>query len=198
MKFHFHKISSTSESLNKMSSKRYISFSLSELFLGIIIVSMAFFMVNYKNDLENTKKIKKEITKVENKNSADKIEEESFNNEEFLDLLVTLKVEHPEIVYSQAVLETNNFSSNIFVENNNLFGMKHPRLRNSLSLGENRGHARYDNWRDSVIDYLFWQMNYASNMSTDQYINKIGRVYAEDPNYLVKVVKISETIQNSI
>lgn len=72
-------------------------------------------------------------------------------------------VEHPEIAYAQSKLESGNFTSTIFKENNNLFGMKHPQRRETTSIGTHRNHAKYHSWQDSVKDYALWQEYYKSH-----------------------------------
>lgn len=99
-------------------------------------------------------------------------------------------VEHPHIVYAQAILETGNFTSAIFLENNNLFGMKHPRQRETLSLGHNRGHAKYKSWQDSVRDYAKWQEYYKSHgydiSNYDIYLKKFNHHH----DYINKIQKL--------
>ena len=63
-----------------------------------------------------------------------------------------MRIEHPYIVYAQAMIESNNFQSKIYRENNNMFGMKMPERRATLAIGINKGHAVYRNWRECVID----------------------------------------------
>jgi len=49
--------------------------------------------------------------------------------------------EMSKLITAQAGFETGNFTSVIFKENNNLFGMKLPKVRKTTAIGENRGHA---------------------------------------------------------
>lgn len=69
--------------------------------------------------------------------------------------------EMSRMIFAQAAHETGNFTSDIFKENNNLFGMKMPRVRKTTAIGENRGHAVYKSVEDSVKDY--WLYNRALN-----------------------------------
>lgn len=114
-----------------------------------------------------------------------------FSKENLQEYLISNCVLHPEIAYAQAVLETGNFTSRIFRENNNLFGMKLAEKRRTLAVGERYGHACYDTWQDSVDDYLLWQQQWLRTPieSEKDYYRLLDRVYAEDPNY-IKVVKI--------
>jgi hypothetical protein len=102
-------------------------------------------------------------------------------------------VMYPDVAMAQSMLETGYFKSNIFLDNNNLFGMKHPKQRQTLSKGTNRGHASFNNWQDSVKDYKMWQdYNKLSNLSKEQYIAKLNHIYCMPPscgsnNYAKKV-----------
>jgi hypothetical protein len=111
-------------------------------------------------------------------------------------------VMYPDVALAQSMLETGHFKSNIFLNNNNLFGMKHPRQRPTLSKGPNRGHASFNNWQDSVKDYKMWQdYNKLSDLSKDQYITKLNRIYCMPPscgsnNYAKKVQSLLSKAAN--
>lgn len=109
-----------------------------------------------------------------------------FSKENMMRLMYNLKIAHPDIVMAQAIIESGNFKSNIFKENNNLFGMKMPEYRKTTAIGINRGHAVYRNWRESVIDYALWQGKRARYSTTNQYLRRL-RSYATDPNYIKKI-----------
>ena len=114
-----------------------------------------------------------------------------FKVQELKDYLEELNVKFPDIVYAQARLETNGFKSKIFRENNNLFGMKQSTRRSSTNKGEQYGHAYYDNWRESVLDYALWQCKYLSQINTRaEYLEYLKHNYAQDPNYYNKLIKI--------
>lgn len=89
------------------------------------------------------------------------------------------------LVYAQAKHETGNFKSNIYIENNSLFGMKVPRKRKTTVKGENRGHATYSSRISSIYDYFLRQQYFHINYTTvHQYINKTKESgYAEDTKY---------------
>lgn len=114
-----------------------------------------------------------------------------FTKENLQQYILTKRIIHPEIVFAQAVLETGNFSSRIFRENHNLFGMRLAKKRRTLAIGERYNHAVYNNWMESVDDYLLWQQQFKKTPLEleKHYYRLLDRIYAEDPNY-VKVVKI--------
>jgi hypothetical protein len=109
-----------------------------------------------------------------------------FSKENMMRLMYSLKIAHPDIVMAQAIIESGNFKSNIFKENNNLFGMKMPEYRKTTAIGINRGHAVYRNWRESVIDYALWQGKRARYQTKNQYLCRL-KSYATDPNYITKI-----------
>lgn len=91
-------------------------------------------------------------------------------------------VSYPDVALAQARLESAHFKSDIFKDNNNLFGMKHPSVRQTVSKGVNRGHANYNTWQDSVKDYKLWQEFYkVSSMSKEQFIKKLNNIYCIPP-----------------
>lgn len=108
--------------------------------------------------------------------------------------IVDSEIQHPEIVLAQMKIESGNYQSGIAKKNNNYFGMRHPAQRLTVSLGQKNGYARYRNWAYSVIDYGLWQRQYAWDLTEEQYLAKLGKTYAEDPNYTDKVKKLSKNL----
>lgn len=120
-----------------------------------------------------------------------------FSEEALYDYLVELNVKFPDVVIAQARLETGNYTSSIFKENNNLFGMKEARVRISTNKGTSSGHAVFHNWQESVLDYAFYQARYLSDIKTrSEYFQYLNNRYAEDSNYINKVTKIAEDVRN--
>jgi uncharacterized FlgJ-related protein len=90
-------------------------------------------------------------------------------------------------------LETGHFSSRIFVENNNLFGMKQARARSTTAVGTQLGHAFYDNWKQSVMDYALFQNAYMNKLRKEKaYLKYLDKNYAEAENYDKKLIQIIE------
>ena len=113
-----------------------------------------------------------------------------------LNFIFELRLDHPYIVYSQAIIESGNFTSNIWRENNNMFGMKMPERRPTLAIGISKGHAVYKNWKECIIDYALFQSSYLRELTEEEYFMKISNSYAEDGSYEKKVRK--ERLQHSI
>jgi uncharacterized FlgJ-related protein len=87
--------------------------------------------------------------------------------------IITTGIKFPEIVFAQAVLETGHFNSELFHTANNLFGMKVPKKRKTLSISEEkRGFAVFEDWTFSVKDYL------------------LDKIYAKNKNYSKSLLKI--------
>lgn len=110
-----------------------------------------------------------------------------FTVKRFKQMLKDMNIKHPDIVYAQARLETGNFTSKIFRTNNNLFGFKVAKQRPTVCIGMSSGHANYDSWQMSVIDYALWQSKHCARLTHDQYIQYLRENYAEDTNYIKKL-----------
>ena len=109
---------------------------------------------------------------------------QTFSPEEVRAEIIKLNIEHPDIVFAQCQIESGNFKSNIFKNNNNCLGMKLARSRPTTANGEQFGHAFYDSWQDCLKDYALWQAAYARNLSKEEYLQLLGEIYAEDSNYI--------------
>lgn len=64
--------------------------------------------------------------------------------------------ETAKYIFAQAAFETNNFESKIYLKNNNLFGMRHPKSRETLSLGSKYGYALYSGPEASIADFKLY------------------------------------------
>jgi uncharacterized FlgJ-related protein len=112
-------------------------------------------------------------------------EKKNFSVDEFISLLIKMKVKYPHIVMSQSIVETGFFKSDIFISNNNLFGMRDSSKRLTTSDSTQYGYAYYDRWEDSVYDYALFQSTYLRKIkSEEEYFNYLRRNYAEDTKYV--------------
>jgi uncharacterized FlgJ-related protein len=138
---------------------------------------------NIKYITEETKQIIIREQLVENK----------FTPERLKEYILELNIRFPHIVYAQAQLETGNFTSHIFKVNSNLFGMKEAKRRPTTNKGTENGHAFFNHWKESVVDYAFYQAAYLNDIRSEkEYWEYLGQNYAEDPNYISKLKKIIE------
>jgi len=115
------------------------------------------------------------------------LEEEIATPEKVKQELIKLNIQNVDVVYAQILIESGNFTSNIWKNNNNCSGMKLAKTRATTAIGEQFNHALYKNWRDGLLDIALWQSCYAKNLSQEQYLKVIGEIYAEDSQYLTKI-----------
>ena len=128
---------------------------------------------------------------------------EGISYECLYEQIVEMGIKFPDVVFAQAVLESGNFTSNLFKNHNNLFGMKLPSIRETVAIGKvKNGYAKYNSWGESIYDYYLWQ-NYMfskKDISTKkEYLKMIDRIYAENKNYVVilhRVIKQHKDMLN--
>jgi uncharacterized FlgJ-related protein len=121
------------------------------------------------------------------------------NQREVYDELLRHDIKFPDIVLAQAVLESGNFASKVTKQNNNLFGMKMPKVRETTAIGQRYGYARYYSWKDSVKDYKLWQealLKKYPNMTRGQFKAYINRMYSTGKNYISKINLIIQKNKN--
>ena len=115
---------------------------------------------------------------------------------ENLDAYLTLiNADHKEIIIRQAILETGFFVSDLFKYNQNLFGMKMPKQRETTAISNRNGYAVYYHWTSSVDDYIVLQQIWKIKrliFYNNGYLTLLLAKYAKDPNYieLLKQIKI--------
>lgn len=119
-------------------------------------------------------------------------EEEVPLEEQIEETIYKMNFKYPHIVLAQAKLESSNFNSTIFKENNNLFGMKQARTRPTTATGTERSHAVYNDWKDSIIDYALYSQTYLAGKTEAEYYAYLSRNYAEDPSYVDKLKELVE------
>ena len=147
-------------------------------YLILIIVVMFFTLELFRNTIVKHHCNSEKIIVVDETSNK-------FSEEELIQLIKDLNMKFPHIVLAQAKLETGNFDSNIFKENNNLFGMKQARIRTNIARGTKNNHAYYHNWQESVYDYAFYQSTYLSKIKTDEeYFKYLNDSYAQSTNYI--------------
>jgi hypothetical protein len=71
--------------------------------------------------------------------------------------------------------------------------MKMPRVRKTTAIGTRRGHAQYDDFVLSILDYSMWQENmYNGQKNYYAFLRSVG--YAECKTYIQKLKYIEENI----
>ena len=113
----------------------------------------------------------------------------SQSHREVYNYIRELGIEHPSIVYAQSIAETGHYTSVIFRENHNIFGMKKPTQRRTLATGVNRGHATYDSWKQSIFDYWLWQKYYYKGENYYDFLESWGYATSKEYINLLKSIK---------
>lgn len=118
------------------------------------------------------------------------VQEELIFEDSVYNYILELNIKHPDIVFRQARIESGNFKSKVFKDNNNMFGFKKAYKRPNTQIGTNRGYATYNSWQECVVDYALYQTYSAKGLDEDAYKEFLGRNYAEDPEYINKISKV--------
>ena len=115
------------------------------------------------------------ITTFENKTPEEGIDE----------ALQYYNIKHPTIVKAQAILETGNFTADLCVKNNNLFG---------LYDSKNKRYYSYNHWWESIEAYKkLIQRKYDNSKYYYMFLGDIK--YARDKEYTNKLKKIAEELE---
>lgn len=127
------------------------------------------------------------------KNDTIQIPTIKFSEQALIETLMDCNIKYPHIVLAQAKLESGNFTSKVFKQNHNMFGMKKAKRRITSSQEGNNSYAFYRDWVDCVYDYGMWSQNMLCNVSSEsEYFNKLQERYAEDSMYVSKLKTIIE------
>ena len=122
---------------------------------------------------------------------------DKFTKEKLVQYLKDLNIKFPEVVYAQAVIESGNFTSKKFIEDNNLFGMRKAKSRCTLAFGTGT-YAKFKTWRESVIDYALYQTAFAKKCRTRaEYVNHLARNYATSGNYSEHLLHVNEEVKEN-
>lgn len=107
-------------------------------------------------------------------------------------LEVGFKVDQAKILLSQAAHETGNFTSDIFFNNRNAFGLKD--TGHGFNIGTRKGHALYESYIDNIKDFAqyYKERKYLQNYNTiDLYVKAIKeqKYFEADEAQYLKGVK---------
>lgn len=148
--------------------------------LGVLVVAFGLGWIS------NTKVIDRIVHK-----NRDTTNNRIFSEKALINLLSNCNIKYPHIVLAQAKLESNNFTSQLFKQNHNLFGMKKAHQRATTAQSEKDAYAFYRDWIDCVYDMGMYQSSVmCSIVSEEGYFNKLGERYAEDSVYVFKLKNI--------
>ena len=117
-----------------------------------------------------------------------------LTHELLYEVINEINIKHPEVVFAHAVIESRHFKSPLFINKNNLFGMKVPKKRETTAVNKgNKGYAKYHSWDSSVDDYLLWQkftLKNKNELTKTQYLSLLGKIYAKDKNYITSLKRV--------
>lgn len=126
--------------------------------------------------------------------TTNKTESVLLTHELLYEQIIEKNIKHPEVVFAQAVLESGHFKAPLFINKNNLFGMKVPKKRETTAINKGKkGYAKYHSWDSSVDDYLLWQqftLKNKSELTKTQYLSLLGKIYAKDKKYISSLKRV--------
>lgn len=156
------------------------------ILISLTLVVVSYFVGKYSHKPSEIVELEKELIIIKNECHTT-----PFYRDTLISELKRLNVNFPHIVLAQSIVETGHWTSTIFIENNNLFGMKEASIRIHTSIGTQRGHAYYRDWKESLYDYCFYQSRYLSKLKTEEeYFNYLSRSYAEADNYISSLKRV--------
>lgn len=111
--------------------------------------------------------------------------EANINN--MLEVCNIIGIKYPEIVVTQAILESNYFKSNLFINNNNPLG-----LYNS----SRHQYYYFNHWTHALFAYQLWiESRYRDGEDYYDFLDRIR--YAEDSTYTDKLKILIKNINNN-
>jgi uncharacterized FlgJ-related protein len=178
-----YKYNSSSIKFEPISFKKYIPYFIIALIPYLLLLG-SFFVPN----------IEEEIIEDDYETSFIVLNEHnSFSEKKLIRSIKQLNFNFPHIALAQSKLETGNYNSLIFKENNNLFGLKEAKIRIKTAKGTRKSHAYYEHWTESLIDYALYSATYLSKIKNEeQYFDYLRQNYAEDTLYVTKLQQIIE------
>jgi hypothetical protein len=169
------------------------SFIYSEQFVFIVLITVLYWFA-YESNTQFVDRIIHHKT-----TDTILVHGQQFSEESLIELIKNCNIKYPHIVLAQAKIESGNYKSKIFKQNNNLFGMRKAHTRITTALGDKNTFAYYRDWTDCVYDYAMYQTSVMSNIhSEEQYLQKLGEKYAQDTIYIsaLKTIIERENLKN--
>ena len=153
----------------------------------VLISALAFFIssetvMHYPQQVKKVDRPLKLIEKVES------IDSTVLTKDMLVEYILTQDIAHPEIAYA-IIRQESNMCSELFKSNKNLFGMRQPGVRPTMSKGPKYGFASFEKWQHSVLDYkLYLEFVGGHKMTRDSYLSHLDRNYAHK-GYSTHIIK---------
>jgi hypothetical protein len=157
---------------------------------GLAIIALLLCLFSYIRtstaiDEINKEEYKKEIKEV--KKELDEINLKLLTPKNLLEELKYQKVQHPEIVLRQSILESGWFKcTSCSMRYNNPFGFRH---KSWIDDANPRGYLKFDMWQDAVKYYKKWQKKRYKGGDYYKFLVDIG--YAQDTTYISKLKSLN-------
>lgn len=150
-------------------------------FLAIIILSIVFasrvtYRVMSKHPIKDTLIMVDTIYLYE-----EELNKLPINKDNFLKVCKFYGVKEPNIVTAQAILESGNFKSDVFLRTNNPLG---------LYDSKNKEYFKFKHWTEAIIAYRIYVESKYKGGDYYKFLNDLP--YAEDPNYVSKIKNIEK------
>ena len=194
----------TDENLNDCSNKYIKSlqkklklvtwkFRWMSVFTILLLLASSIFHTKLKNVAEDNKILKEQLYKDETELALEYSigywfinQPEQINDSILYAFLKDNNAWYPEILLKQAKLESGNYTSDVYINSNNLYGMKKVGKRQTTQLNTTyKGYGCYTNWCESVLDRMLWDVNRFNNIkpTEEEYLEAMS-IYAETENYV--------------
>lgn len=114
---------------------------------------------------------------------------EEINDSTLYKFLLDNNAWYPDILLKQAKIESANYTSNVYKNTNNLYGMRKVGKRQTTQLNNvYNSYGCYNNWCLSVLDRMLWDIFVfkGEKPSEEEYLKAMS-IYAEDKNYINKL-----------
>jgi hypothetical protein len=108
-------------------------------------------------------------------------------------------MKYPDVVFAKAILESGHFKSKMFLNKNNLFGMKKAVHRTTLGQGNAGEYVYFKSIEESIIDYKLYQMQFVHEINSEEmYIKRICQSYSSNNDYEKLLLNVLESAKEKI
>jgi uncharacterized FlgJ-related protein len=154
-------------------------------YLGILFICFVLFTsVGFTGGVEISKMIERVPIII-------RINNEKFSEQNLRKEIKKLNLKFENVLIQQYKLETGNGTSQVFLQNHNLFGFKNAYFRPSTAIGSNLSHALYEDWTQSVLDMALFQSQVLRNINTEEeYYQFLDQFYSETKDYSTRLKNI--------